>query len=84
MDSRPCGAPVAHQRTELERGTRRTQAMVLAADRDAKNQNDSLLTELVDRAAVTVDDLPRLALQPPHHFVDLLRSATLDEIRVPR
>src|SRR5262245_1873338 len=63
------GATRTDQCAQLEGGTSGSRAMVLDADGNAEHQDDPFLAELVDRAAVPLHDLPRVALQTPSQLV---------------
>jgi hypothetical protein len=64
---------------KLGRGANRTERIVLVGLRHTEDGHDRVADELLDRAAVALEDRARLVVVTPHHRADGLRIPLLAE-----
>ena len=74
-------APVRHRLDELERRADGPLGIVLVDDRRAPDGHDRIADELLDRAAVALDDLARQVEVARQRVADILRVALLGKRR---
>ena len=74
-------AQARHRVDQLERGADRALGVVLVRDRRAPDGHDRVADELLDRAAVALDDLAREVEVARQRVADVLRVALLGERR---
>ena len=78
---RDAGSQRAHRVDEIERRSDGPLGIILAGDRRTPDGHDRIADELLDRPAVTLDDVARQVEVPRQELPGVLRVATISERR---